>query len=169
MVLIVVTLMCFQSSDDSELVHARVSAEGDPGYASTAIMLCESGLCLALDDLTNVNPGPPMSPTTEPLSSPTVSIDVNESDDTATETATSSASPNTEERATSTPVSVASSTATATEAEAETKDDNDSGEWFGCLTPSTAMGYMLIRRLEATGKFTFETVSVKKANKGSSL
>ncbi|QJY44829.1 saccharopine dehydrogenase family protein [Pseudonocardia broussonetiae] len=31
--------------------HARVSGKGDPGYAATAVMLGESGLCLALDDL----------------------------------------------------------------------------------------------------------------------
>jgi short subunit dehydrogenase-like uncharacterized protein len=30
---------------------ARVAAQGDPGYASTAVMLGESSLCLALDDL----------------------------------------------------------------------------------------------------------------------
>ncbi|WP_141277295.1 saccharopine dehydrogenase family protein [Pseudonocardia hydrocarbonoxydans] len=31
--------------------HARVAGKGDPGYAATAVMLGESGLCLALDDL----------------------------------------------------------------------------------------------------------------------
>jgi len=31
--------------------HARVAGTGDPGYAATAVMLGESGLCLALDDL----------------------------------------------------------------------------------------------------------------------
>lgn len=32
-------------------VRGRVAAKGDPGYAATSLMLAESGLCLALDDL----------------------------------------------------------------------------------------------------------------------
>ena len=37
------------STDDGSRYVAEVSAQGDPGYAATAVMLGESALCLALD------------------------------------------------------------------------------------------------------------------------
>jgi short subunit dehydrogenase-like uncharacterized protein len=39
----------FVGEAGGETVHTRVSG-GDPGYTMTAMMLAESGLCLALDD-----------------------------------------------------------------------------------------------------------------------
>lgn len=39
------------STESGRRYHARVSGTGDPGYAATAVMLGESGLCLALDEL----------------------------------------------------------------------------------------------------------------------
>lgn len=38
-----------RTTEGAELV-CRISAQGDPGYAATAVMLGESGLCLALDE-----------------------------------------------------------------------------------------------------------------------
>ena len=37
------------STDDGSRYVAEVSAQGDPGYAATAVMLGETALCLALD------------------------------------------------------------------------------------------------------------------------
>lgn len=39
------------STEGGRRYHARVAGTGDPGYAATAVMLGESGLCLALDEL----------------------------------------------------------------------------------------------------------------------
>jgi short subunit dehydrogenase-like uncharacterized protein len=37
-------------TEDGRHVQVRVAAQGDPGYAATAVMLGEAALCLALDD-----------------------------------------------------------------------------------------------------------------------
>lgn len=39
------------TTESGRRYHAKVAGTGDPGYAATAVMLGESGLCLALDDL----------------------------------------------------------------------------------------------------------------------
>ncbi|MCW2713898.1 MAG: enoyl-ACP reductase [Frankiales bacterium] len=44
--------------------RTTVAAKGDPGYAATAVMLGQSGLCLALDDLTGSEGGGVLTPAT---------------------------------------------------------------------------------------------------------
>ena len=39
------------ATESGRRYHAKVAGQGDPGYAATAVMLGESGLCLALDEL----------------------------------------------------------------------------------------------------------------------
>lgn len=39
------------STESGRRYHAKIAGQGDPGYAATAVMLGESGLCLALDEL----------------------------------------------------------------------------------------------------------------------
>jgi short subunit dehydrogenase-like uncharacterized protein len=46
-----VTLRGFSDGEPPIAVRGRVAASADPGYGATSLMLAESGLCLALDDL----------------------------------------------------------------------------------------------------------------------
>jgi short subunit dehydrogenase-like uncharacterized protein len=53
-----------ESEDGEHTLRARVEGQGDPGYAATAVMLGESALCLAQDQLVSASTGGVLTPST---------------------------------------------------------------------------------------------------------
>jgi hypothetical protein len=133
-----------------ETARVRVRVNGDPGYLCTAIMAAESALCLAMDV---DSPLLPRLPTDA----------VHGDDEEEKEMGEGGAScgmggAGGTERARGVGVSPFASSSS--------RDCGDAGAIIyrvacgGLLTPSTACGRALVRRLEASGRFDFTRVAL---------